>query len=325
MIFVPLRCLKRIIYVASPSIFNSPLYTSKMQRIICAFLLFHFYICRSNALYAKIPTPTETSAPNRTNGHLAERGVPSEMITCGYKNGDPEAVTTPPAGSVCRFSTHNGLWGLCKSGGDPRCTLVGRCRDHHECFGGCGKTENTKFLATTCKKEQYCSFAYLIMDEGHTYTQMGCGAVFVTDTFFMTPQVPQLTKPGTTQTTMTAETLNSTSDTTDETAPSETAETANEASGPHPSSNVGAIVAGVVGGLAVICGTAIAALYLLRKNRDDRPETEKGTTTKPKTPGDGPKGLERSNPPGLLDSREVSELQGSASPVPPRLPPVELP
>lgn len=164
------------------------------------------------------------------------------------------------------------------------------------------------------------------MDEGHTYTQMGCGAVFVTDTFFMTPKVPQLTKPGTTETTMTAETLEPTSDTTDETAPSETAaETANEASGPHPDSNVGAIVGGVVGGLAVICGTAIAALYLLRKNRGDRSETEKGTAAKPMTPDDGPKGLERSNPPGLLDSKEVSELQGNASPAPPQLPPVELP
>lgn len=164
------------------------------------------------------------------------------------------------------------------------------------------------------------------MDEGHTYTQMGCGAVFATDTFFMTPKVPQLTKPGTTETTMTAETLEPTSDTTDETAPSETAsETTNEASGPRPSSNVGAIVGGVVGGLAVICGTAIAALYLLRKNRHDRPETEKGTTAKPTMPDDGPKELDGSNPSGLLESRQTSELQGSDSPVPPRLPPVELP
>ncbi|KAJ4007239.1 hypothetical protein NW752_007782 [Fusarium irregulare] len=164
------------------------------------------------------------------------------------------------------------------------------------------------------------------MDEGHTYTQMGCGAVFATDTFFMTPKVPQLTKPGTTEMTMTAETLEPTSDMTDETAPSETAsETTNEASGPRPSSNVGAIVGGVVGGLAVICGTAIAALYLLRMNRHDRPETEKGTAAKPTMPGDGPKELDASNPSGLLESRQASELQGSASPAPPQLPPVELP
>ena len=164
------------------------------------------------------------------------------------------------------------------------------------------------------------------MDEGHTYTQMGCGAVFATDTFFMTPKVPQLTKPGTTETTMTAETLEPTSDTTDETAPSETAsETVNEASGPHPSSNVGAIVGGVVGGLAVICGTAIAALYLLRKNRHDRLETENGIATKPTTPDSGPKELDGSNQSGVLKSRQASELQGSAGPAPSQLPPVELP
>ena len=176
------------------------------------------------------------------------------------------------------------------------------------------------------KKEQYCSFAYLVMDGGHTYAQMGCGAVFVTDTFFMTPKVPQLTKPGTTETTMTAETLEPTSDTTDEIAPSETAsETTNEASGTHPSSKVGAIVGGVVGGLAVICGIAIAALYLLRKNRHDGPETENGTATKPTKLDDGPKELDGSNTSGLLETRQASELQGSASSAPPQLPPVELP
>ncbi|KAL6916089.1 hypothetical protein ACHAP8_006320 [Fusarium lateritium] len=108
------------------------------------------------------------------------------------------------------------------------------------------------------------------MDEGDKYTYMACGAVAATDTFFMTPKVPQLTKPGTE--TMTAETSESSTNTADETTPSETtSETAAKASDdndPHPSSNVGAIVGGVVGGLAVICGTAIAALYLLRKNRD---------------------------------------------------------
>ncbi|SCB65895.1 unnamed protein product [Fusarium graminearum] len=289
-----------------------------MQLTIQAILLFHFCIRWANALYAKFPTPTETSAPSRTDGLVAQRGVPSEMITCGYKNGDPEAVRTPAAGSVCRFSTQNGLWGMCKSGGDPNCTLVGRCRDHHDCFGGCGKTENKKLLATTCKKEQYCSFAYLIMDEGHKYTYMACGAVAATDTFFMTPKVPQLTKPG--PETLTAETSGPSSSTTDETTPSETlSETVTEASdnnGSRRSSNVGAIVGGVVGGLAVVCGTAIVALYLLRKNNEHKPKSEKGTSeaTSPTSPNDGPKELTGSNP---------SELQGTAIPTP-QLPLVEL-
>uniref|UniRef100_A0A098DKK6 Mid2 domain-containing protein n=1 Tax=Gibberella zeae (strain ATCC MYA-4620 / CBS 123657 / FGSC 9075 / NRRL 31084 / PH-1) TaxID=229533 RepID=A0A098DKK6_GIBZE len=253
-----------------------------MQLTIQAILLFHFCIRWANALYAKFPTPTETSAPSRTDGLVAQRGVPSEMITCGYKNGDPEAVRTPAAGSVCRFSTQNGLW------------------------------------ATTCKKEQYCSFAYLIMDEGHKYTYMACGAVAATDTFFMTPKVPQLTKPG--PETLTAETSGPSSSTTDETTPSETlSETVTEASdnnGSRRSSNVGAIVGGVVGGLAVVCGTAIVALYLLRKNNEHKPKSEKGTSeaTSPTSPNDGPKELTGSNP---------SELQGTAIPTP-QLPLVEL-
>lgn len=168
------------------------------------------------------------------------------------------------------------------------------------------------------KKEQYCSFAYLIMDEGHKYTYMACGAVAATDTFFMTPKVPQLTKPG--PETLTAETSGPSSSTTDETTPSETlSETVTEASdnnGSRRSSNVGAIVGGVVGGLAVVCGTAIAALYLLRKNNEHKPKSEKGTSeaTSPTSPNDGPKELAGSNP---------SELQGTAIPTP-QLPLVEL-
>jgi hypothetical protein len=167
------------------------------------------------------------------------------------------------------------------------------------------------------------------MDEGHKYTYMACGAVAATDTFFLTPKVPQLTKPDTE--TMTAETSEASSDTTDGTAPSETAsETATEASddnGPHPNSNVGAIVGGVVGGLAVVCGTAIAALYLLRRNREQKPESEKGTAeaTGPTQPDDRPKELIGSNPSDLRESREAAELQGTSSPAPPQLPPVELP
>ncbi|CEI62666.1 hypothetical protein FVEN_g5194 [Fusarium venenatum] len=151
------------------------------------------------------------------------------------------------------------------------------------------------------------------MDEGDKYTYMACGAVVVTDTFFMTPKVPQLTKPNTEA--MTVETSEPSTNTTDETTPSETAsETATEASDdndPHPSSNVGAMVSGVVGGLAVVCGTAIATLYSLRKNRDHKPETEKGIAeaASPTTLSDDPKALVGSNP---------SELQGTAIHTPPQ-------
>ncbi|GKU16425.1 unnamed protein product [Fusarium langsethiae] len=157
------------------------------------------------------------------------------------------------------------------------------------------------------------------MDEGHKYTYMACGAVAATDTFFMTPQVPQLTKPGTeTMTAKTSETSNGTTETTPSETASETATEASDDNNPRPNSNVGAIVGGVVGGLAVVCGTAIAALYLLRKNREHKPKSEKGTSeaTRPTTYNEGPKELAGSNP---------SELQEAAIIAPPQLSPVELP
>ncbi|KAF5248269.1 hypothetical protein FANTH_5987 [Fusarium anthophilum] len=121
-----------------------------MQQIIWTLQLFQLYMCHSNTLYAKLPTATETLQPSRTPKRLERRAVPSEMIACGYQNGDPAAMTTAESGSVCRFSTKNGIWRMCRSSGDSKCTLAGRCRDQHECAGGCGKTDNPKFRMTSC-------------------------------------------------------------------------------------------------------------------------------------------------------------------------------
>ncbi|KAF4968780.1 hypothetical protein FSARC_3909 [Fusarium sarcochroum] len=309
-----------------------------MHQILWILLLFQFCMSRSHALYARFPYRTETLSPSRTIGYLEQRAVPSEMVTCGYKNGDPEAMTKAASGSVCRFSTQNGLWGMCNRGGDASCTVAGRCRDKHDCTDGCGKTENTKFRMTSCKAVEYCSFAYLFMDEGHKYTYVACGAVAATDTYYNTPKVPALTKDAT-QTTSTAETSEPSSDTTDAT-PSTTlsesaTETATEASddsaAPSPS-NTGAIVGGVVGGLAVVCGTAIAAIYLLRRNRGRKAETTPETEAEPAmaeapeetAPDQRPKELAGSSGfNGVGQNKKPAELQGTASPNRPA--PVELP
>ncbi|KAF5713581.1 hypothetical protein FMUND_7821 [Fusarium mundagurra] len=52
-----------------------------------------------SALYAKLPTATETLQPSQAPKRLERRAVPSEMIICGYKNGDPAAMTTAESGS----------------------------------------------------------------------------------------------------------------------------------------------------------------------------------------------------------------------------------
>ncbi|KAJ4257361.1 hypothetical protein NW762_008480 [Fusarium torreyae] len=308
-----------------------------MHQILRVLLLFQFWASRSHALYAKFPYRTETLSSSRTIGHLGQRAVPSEMKTCGYKNGDPEAMTTAASGSVCRFSTQNGLWGMCTSGGDASCTVAGRCRDKHDCTDGCGKTENPKFRMTSCKAVEYCSFAYLFMDEGHKYTYVACGAVAATDTYYYTPKVPALTKDAP-QTTKTAETSEPSSDTLDvtpsttlsESATETTTEASDDSTAPPPS-NTGAIVGGVVGGLAVVCGTAIAAIYLLRKNRvrkaETTPETESGPgmaeAPEDTAPDQRPKELVGSGLSNGKQNKEPAELQGNASPSRPD--PVELP
>ncbi|SCN75740.1 uncharacterized protein FFB20_04985 [Fusarium fujikuroi] len=93
--------------------------------------------------------------------------------------------------------------------------------------------------------------------------------------------------------------------------------------------DVGAIFGGVTGGLAVVCGTAVAIIYLLRESRAQKPEAtpEKGQgmiEVSGQTETDnGPKelvGLKASDVPANL---QPDKLHGTLAP---RLPhPVELP
>ncbi|KAF4494597.1 hypothetical protein FAGAP_9287 [Fusarium agapanthi] len=290
-------------------------------------------MCHSNTLYAKLPTATETLQPSQTPERLERRAVPYEMITCGYKNGDPAAMTTAESGSVCRFSTQNGIWGMCKRAEDSKCTLAGRCRDQHECAGGRGKTDNPKFRMTSCKVE-YCSLAYLIMDQGHRYTYIACGAVAAKDTYYITPKAPALTT-AVSQTTSTSETSKASSDTTAVTEISTTSsgsatEAPSEVSDDNRSesrSDTGAIVSGVVGGLAVLCGTAVAVIYLLRKSRAQKleatPETRQGIEAPGQAETDNrPNELVGSKPSDVPANRQTAEQQGTLAPRRPD--PVEL-
>ncbi|KAK2670792.1 hypothetical protein RAB80_013214 [Fusarium oxysporum f. sp. vasinfectum] len=189
---------------------------------------------------------------------------------------------------------------------------------------------------TSCKKVEHCSFAYLIMDEGHKYTYVACDAAAATDTYYITPEVPALTKT-VSQTTSPSETSKASSDTTAVTETSTTSsgsatEATAEVSDDNRSesrSNTGAIVGGVVGGLAVACGTAVAVIYLLRKSRAQKPETTpetgQGMTEAPgQTETDnGPKELVGSKPSDVPADRQTAELQGTLAPRRPD--PVELP
>ncbi|KAJ4277826.1 hypothetical protein NW764_007859 [Fusarium oxysporum] len=189
---------------------------------------------------------------------------------------------------------------------------------------------------TSCKKVEHCSFAYLIMDEGHKYTYVACDAAAATDTYYITPEVPALTKT-VSQTTSPSETSKASSDITAVTETSTTSsgsatEATAEVSDDNRSesrSNTGAIVGGVVGGLTVVCGTAVAVIYLLRKSRAQKPETTPETGQEmTEAPGqtetdNGPKELVGSKPSDVPADRQTAELQGTLAPRRPD--PVELP
>ncbi|KAF5537855.1 hypothetical protein FMEXI_9677 [Fusarium mexicanum] len=175
-----------------------------MQQIIRSLQLFQLYMCHSNTLYVKLSSATETLQPRQTPKALDRRAVPSEMIACGCKNGDPTAMTTAESGSVCRFCTQNGILGM----------------------------------------------------------------------------FPALTR-AVSQTTSTSETSKPSSDTTAATETGTTSsgsatEATAEISDDNRSesrSDTGAIDGGVVGALAVLCGTAVAVIYLFRKSHTQRLET----------------------------------------------------
>ncbi|KAF5549686.1 hypothetical protein FPHYL_9586 [Fusarium phyllophilum] len=186
-----------------------------------------------------------------------------------------------------------------------------------------------------CSKVEYCSFPYLIMDEGQKYTYVACGALAATDTYYITPKVPALTK-AVPQTTSTSKTSKPSSDTTAATETSTTSsggatEATAEVSDDNRSesrSDTGAIVGGVVAGLAVVCGTAVAVIYLLRGTRAQKPETTPETGQgMTEAPGQtetetGPKELVGSKPYSVPASSQIAELQGTLAP---HLPdPVEL-
>ncbi|KAF9767332.1 hypothetical protein IL306_000122 [Fusarium sp. DS 682] len=174
------------------------------------------------------------------------------------------------------------------------------------------------------------------MDEGHKYTYIACGVVAATDTYYITPKIPALTK-AVSQTTSTTETskpssyttaVTETSTTSSGSANEATAETSDDSSA-HSGSSTGTIVGGVVGGLAVVCGTAVAVIYLLRRNRGQQPEATPETgqsmaeVPSRTTPDNGPKELAGSEPSDIPVNMQTAELQGTVAP---RLPdPVELP
>ncbi|KAL6792960.1 hypothetical protein J3E68DRAFT_451386 [Trichoderma sp. SZMC 28012] len=251
-----------------------------MTRILTVCLFFS-QINKCRAQYHDNPLPTLTAQlPQHNVTQFDKRAVvQTEMSTCGYQDGDPKKVRTANPGFDCRVDTMNGLWGFCPVTviAATDCGLAGSCVDHASCSSGCGKTANTKLTTFTCGPKQFCSTALLTFGVDQTYSYIGCGGSPRTDHYLISPtadsgsasdKISSPTTPATTQIL------------TMSTTPSIAVGPAKETNGGSDNTNsgssannTGAIIGGVIGGIALLCFSGIVAILLLRRNRSYRRQT----------------------------------------------------
>ncbi|KAF5619495.1 hypothetical protein F52700_11778 [Fusarium sp. NRRL 52700] len=240
------------------------------------------------ALHAAFPPLTKAPFLPQPSNILEPRAISTELSTCGYLDGDPKKKRTADSGFNCRVDTRNGLWGFCPTtvliASD--CGLAGSCVDRHDCSDGCGMTGSKGLTTFTCDRTSFCSMALLTFGVDQTYSYIACGTKATTDHYYITPTIG-ITTTSESSELSTSETSQTSTDTSSDTASTTTDITQSasteaissssegeDSSGSSPP-KLGAIIGGVIGGLVVICGTIITAIFLLRRNRGDVGDTAK--------------------------------------------------
>lgn len=114
------------------------------------------------------------------------------------------------------------------------------------------------------EEDQFCSTVILALNDDAGFSYIACGATAVTHTLLPSP----------TSETRATETDSSSSKTLDgagtpSTSSEPEAASDNEDSGGRLN-NTGAIIGGVIGGIALLCISVIATVYLLRRNRNQK-------------------------------------------------------
>ncbi|KAF7958920.1 hypothetical protein EAE96_002446 [Botrytis aclada] len=216
------------------------------------FILFLFLI-KSEAI--TIPTLVP-SVPVQ----LRARQTTSFASTCGYSNGDVEIPRTAEPGYNCRENTIDNLWGFCLNtvAEATNCDFVGYCVDDGTCSTGCGRSSLTQIQCTN--EMPYCSTALLVSEE-QTYTYLTCATSPTTNFYLAQPtsnSVSTVSSASGSQVPIT-QYYSTTVVATSLSAPS-TQSTSAKAS----PNNIGAIVGGVLGGLALIFLIVIALIFLKR-------------------------------------------------------------
>ncbi|UNI22183.1 hypothetical protein JDV02_008094 [Purpureocillium takamizusanense] len=230
----------------------------------------------------KLANATANPNPQQHNGLLQGRAPEPQQSTCGFLNGDASKPRTADPGFNCRVDTQNGLWGFCPTSvvyADD-CGFAGSCVDDHGCSTACGLTDTTTLTTFTCSASQYCSTALLTFGVDQTYSYLACGSGPSVEHYLNLPTTPSTTaKSGagltrdSTLFTATKTSLTSVSHTSSNTSPRATSTTiTTPSSQDHGSSagpnNIAAIIGGSVAGLVVLCASAIALTYIIRRHRN---------------------------------------------------------
>ncbi|TGO34881.1 hypothetical protein BHYA_0178g00120 [Botrytis hyacinthi] len=236
--------------------------------------IFFFFLIQSEAitiLKSPLPTPASSVAVQ-----LRARQTTSFGTLCGYSNGDIEIPRTAEPGYVCRENTIDDLWGFCPNtiAEATNCDFVGYCVDDGTCSTGCGRSSLTQIQCTNAMP--YCSTALLVSEE-QTYTYLTCATSPTTNFYLADPASSSVStissasgsQVPTTQYYSTIVVATSAS------APGTHSTSAQSTSAKASPNNVGAIVGGVLGGLALIFLIVIALIFLKRYKPSNSSKGEK--------------------------------------------------
>ncbi|KAF7938242.1 hypothetical protein EAE99_001914 [Botrytis elliptica] len=226
------------------------------------FILFLFLIQSEAITIPESPLPTPASS---LPVQLRARQTTSFGTLCGYSNGDIEIPRTAEPGYACRENTIDNLWGFCPNtiAEATNCDFVGYCVDDGTCSDGCGRSSLTQIQCTNAMP--YCSTALLVSEE-QTYTYLTCATSPTTNFYLANPTSSSVSTVSsasgsqlpTTQYYSTIVVATSSS------APGTQSTSAQSTSAKASPNNVGAIVGGVLGGLALIFLIVIALIFLKR-------------------------------------------------------------
>ncbi|ATZ46066.1 hypothetical protein BCIN_01g07390 [Botrytis cinerea B05.10] len=239
------------------------------------FILFLFLITSEAITISKPPLHTPVSS---VPVQLRARQTTSFASLCGYSNGDIEIPRTAEPGYACREDTVNNLWGFCPNtiAEATNCDFVGYCVDDGTCSTGCGRSSLTQLHCTNAMP--YCSTALLVSEE-QTYTYLTCATSPTTNFYLVNPtsnSVSTVSSASTSQVS-TTQYYSTIVGATSSSAPSAQSTSAQSTSAKASPNNVGAIVGGVLGGLALILLIVIALIFLKRYKPSTSLKGEKDT------------------------------------------------